>query len=163
MLHRKMLVAVAVAAAVSAGPAAAQTEPSVTATGTGQARVVPKNRHNNASIVAAYEAARRKAVSGALKDARAYAQLYAQQTGLTLGAIISVTDASNANGPGGFQFFGPFGPNQFCGTLQIGKVRVVKGKKKVTMRREHRCFVPEYAFSTLSVTYAATPTPATSG
>ncbi|MGA9857863.1 MAG: SIMPL domain-containing protein, partial [Solirubrobacteraceae bacterium] len=80
----------------------------MTATGTGQARVSPKNRHDNASIVAAYDAARHAAIAGAISQAHEYALDYAKAVGLTLGPVSSVSDAqSNFYGPG--QFFGPFG------------------------------------------------------
>lgn len=68
--------------------------------------------------------------------------------------------AARAVSPTGFYgpgpFFGPFGPGQFCGTLhqpifkRVGNRRTVVGTRKV-----HRCFVPAYADTTLTLTYAA--------
>lgn len=151
-----LLVGACLAGAVAAGPAAAATGDTVTATGTGQARVSPANRHSNASIAAAYDAARRAAIAGAITDAHRNALAYAKALGLTLGAPESISDASpNAPyGPG--QFFGPFGPGQFCGTVRQPVFKRVGNKRKlVRTRKVHRCFVPREAYTTLSVTYAA--------
>jgi hypothetical protein len=143
---------------VAVAPAAAAVQPStVTATGTSQRVVHPQNRNNNASIVTAFDAARRASIGGALKQAHEYALDYAKAVGLTLGSVLSVSDAQNNPFYGPGQFIGPFGPDQFCGTLHLpifkkgknGRRRVV-GTKKV-----HRCIVPHTASVTLTVTYAA--------
>jgi uncharacterized protein YggE len=143
----------AVAQPVQSQPAPGQTTPTVTATGTGQTRVLPKNRHSNASIAAAVNRARKASIGGALREAHEYAEDYAKAVGLTLGNVISVSDAQNGfYGPS--TLIGPFGPGQFCGTAQQPVGRPVKGKK-VTFKRVHRCFVPRFAFVTLTVTYGA--------
>lgn len=145
-----------VAALVIAAPAAA--DQSVTATGTAQVKVTPKNRHNEASIEAAVEAAHKAGISGALSEAHEYALEYAQATALTLGSVLSVTDAQ-ANGPGyyGFGFFGPFGPNQFCGKIAQPVFKVVNGKRKLKrVKRVYTCFVPPFEAVSLTVTYSAT-------
>src|SRR5436853_274568 len=81
-------------ALVAAPVAAAQTQTqTVTATGTSLRKVHPANRHNNASIVSAYDAARRAAIGGALRQAHEYAVQYARAVGLTLGSVLSVSDA----------------------------------------------------------------------
>jgi hypothetical protein len=77
---------------------------------------------------------------------------------MTLGAVLSVSDVQNSpfSGPGPF-FFGPFGPDQFCGTLRqpIFK-KGTNGKRKVVgTRKVHRCIVPSAASVTLTVTYLA--------
>lgn len=153
-----ILVALAAALAV-APPAAADQAKSVTATGTGQAKVTPKNRNSNASIQAAVDAAHTAGISGALAEAHEYALDYARATGLTLGSVISVTDASNGGGfygPGPF-FYGPFGPNQYCGEEPRPVFKTVDGKRKVVrVKRVHTCIVPPFEFVTLSVTFAAT-------
>jgi uncharacterized protein YggE len=149
-------------ALVAAPVAAAQTQPqtqaqTVTATGTSLRKVHPANRHNNASIVSAYDAARRAAIGGALREAHEYAVQYAKAVGLTLGSVLSVSDAQNGfYGPG--PFFGPFGPNQFCGTLRQPIFKKGKnGKRKVVgTKKVHRCIVPQFANETLTVTYSAT-------
>ncbi len=143
---------------LAAAPAAAAAPDTVTATGTGQSAVHPKNRHNNTSIASAYDAARQAAIGGALKDAHRYALAYAKGVGLTLGPVQSVSDAQNTvfYGPG--QFVGPFGPNQFCGTLRQAILKKEKnGRRKVVgTKKVHRCIVPRFAFVTLTVTYSAT-------
>jgi hypothetical protein len=142
---------------VAVAPAAAAQTSTVTATGTSQSVVHPRDRHNNNSIVAAFDAARQASIAGALKQAHEYALDYATAVGLTLGSVVSVSDAQNFPFYGPGQFIGPFGPNQFCGTLRQpifkkgknGRRRVV-GTKKV-----HRCIVPRNASVTLTVTYSA--------
>ena len=124
--------------AVAGAPAAAAQSSSVTATGTNQSVVHPRDRDNNASIVTAYDAARQAAIGGALKQAHEYALAYAKAVGLTLGPVVSVSDAQNSvfYGPG--QFIGPFGPDQFCGTLRQPIFKKGKnGRRKVWAPR--RC------------------------
>ena len=160
MSLRVPLSATAIAAVfVAATPAVAQssqTQGTVTATGTGQAAVHPANRHSNASIAAAVDAARRAAIKGAMNEAREYATDYANAAGLTLGSVISVSDQQSNGfyGFGGPGFFGPFGPNQFCGTIQRPIGKVVRGTKP-RFKKVHRCFVPPFAYTTLTVTYSA--------
>jgi len=144
--------------APAAAAAPAQAGSTVTATGTGQHAVHPRNPKSNASIAAAYEAARQAAIGGAVKEAHKYALAYAKGVGLTLGPVQSVTDVQSGfyYGPGEFQ--GPFGPDQFCGTLREPILKKEKhGRRKVVgTRKIHRCFVPRSAFVSLTVTYAAT-------
>ena len=125
--------------------------------------VVPTDRHSNASIAAAVAKAQKAAVPGALAAAKASALLYAQYAGLTLGAVTSVSDAQNVNGPyfggpfGPGGPIGPFGPGKYCGTQRrpVFK-RVGKRQKLVRVTKRHVCFVPGYATTTLTVTYSAT-------
>jgi hypothetical protein len=138
-------------------PASADQPKSVTATGAAQEKVTPKDRHSNASISAAVDAARAKGIASAFNEAHEYALRYARAAGLTLGAIVSVSDSQNNGfgyyGPG---FFGPFGPNQFCGTVAQPRFKVVAGKRKrVGVKHVHRCFVPPFEATTLTVTYSA--------
>ena len=160
-MRPRMLVAlVAGCTVLAAAPAAAVAAASgtVTATGTGERAVHPKNRHDNASIVSAYDAARHAAIGGALKDAHTNALAYAKGVGLTLGSVVSVSDAENSvfYGPG--EFVGPFGPNQFCGTLRRAILKKQKnGRRKVVgTKKVHRCIVPSFASVSLTVTYSAT-------
>jgi hypothetical protein len=137
-----------------AQPATSSTAQTITATGTAQTRVRPKDRKSDASIAAAVEKAHKASIAGALKQAREYAALYAKAVGMTLGNVISVSDAQNSfYGPGPF-FLGPFGPGRFCGTVTRIVGRPVKGQKP-KLKRVHRCFVPAFASATLTVTYAA--------
>jgi uncharacterized protein YggE len=131
---------------------------SITASGTGESRVLPKDRNNNASIVAAYDAAKRASVGGAVAEAHEYAALYANSVGLTLGAVTSVSDQPSPffgyGGPGNAG--GYFGPGQFCGTIrQPIVVRTGHRFKIKGFKVRHRCFVPRFAYTTLSVTYSA--------
>jgi hypothetical protein len=156
MRYKRFVVALTVAAGlVSAGPAVAASTGTVTATGTGQTNVIPSNRHSNASIAAAVNAARLAAIKGAFSEAREYAQQYAAAGGLTLGAVLSVTDAQNGGfGPGAF--YGPFGPNQYCGQVQQPVFKQVHGHRHRTgFKSVRRCIVPPFAFVTISVTYSA--------
>lgn len=158
MSGRAVLAAAAAASLLAASPALGDTEgKTVTATGTGQVRVKPKDRHSNASIVAAFDAARKAAIGGALSDAHEYALAYAHGVGLTLGGVISVSDAQTNGfygpfGPG--TYFGPFGPNKFCGRTRQLLGRPAPGVKP-TFKRVYRCFVPPFASTTLTVTYSA--------
>ena len=128
----------------------------ITATGIGQTRVMPKDRHSNASIAAAVERAHRASIAGALKQAHKYATAYAKAVGLKLGSVVSVSDAQSAfYGPGSFSI-GPFGPGQFCGTLRQPVGRPVKGQRP-KFKKVHRCIVPRFALATLTITYSATP------
>ena len=157
MSRVSVVVASLVAALAIAAPAAA--DQSVIATGTAQVKVTPKNRNSESSIQAAVDAAHKAGIAGALKEAREYASQYAQASGLTLGSVVSVSDAL-ANGPGyygGFGFFGPFGPNQFCGDFRRPVFKVVGGKRTVKgSKRVHTCFVPPFEAVSLTVTYSAT-------
>ncbi len=144
---------------LSAAPAvAAPAGASITATGTGQVRVRPADRHNNASIAAAYQAARRTSIVRALTDARQYARDYARHAGLTLGRVLSISDQQSGGGfygPGP-AFFGPFGPGQFCGTLRQPIFKhVMHGRKLIGFKKVHRCIVPPFVFTTLTITYSA--------
>jgi hypothetical protein len=169
MLRGTLATAAVVAAsgAVLAAPAlaaraAAATSSSVTATGSSQTKVKPKDRHSNASIVAAVNAAQKAGVKPAIADAREYAEIYAKAAGLTLGSIIAVSDnvANSGYGVATSAVFGPFGPNKYCGTIDIGGVRIVKRngklvKKIIKPRKVHRCFVPSSITTTLAVTWSA--------
>ena len=157
-MRRGVLGAAVIALLISTTPAVAQPATSssaqtITATGTSQMRVVPKDRTSNASIAAAVDRAHKASIAGALKEAHEYAVLYAKAVGMKLGAVISVSDAQNGfYGPG--VFFGPFGPDQYCGTIRQPVGRPAKGQKPV-FKKVHRCFVPPFASATLTVTYAA--------
>lgn len=158
-MRRGVLGAVVIAILLGTTPAIAQpatnsTAQTITATGTAQTRVVPKNRHSNASIAAAVEKAHKASIAGALRQAHEYAVLYAKAVGMTLGAVISVSDAqSGFYGPGPFDI-GPFGPGRFCGTFTRIVGRPVKGQKP-KLKRVHRCVVPPFASVSITVTYAA--------
>ncbi len=150
--------AVCVVVLFSAAPAVAAQPGTVTATGTGQTRVLPKDRHSNSSIVAAFEVARKASIKGAIGDAHDYALDYARAAGLKLGPVVSVSDQTSSGyyAPGVGSFIGPFGPDQFCGIERRAIFKQVNGKKKVVgTKKVHRCIVPRFAYTTLAVTYFA--------
>jgi uncharacterized protein YggE len=158
-MRRGVLGAAVIALLLGTAPAGAQSATTssgdtITATGTAQMRVLPKNRHSNASIAAAVERAHKASIAGALEQAHEYAVDYAKATGLTLGSVISVSDAQTGfYGPGPLGI-GPFGPGQFCGDVRQLASRPVKGQRP-KFKTVHRCIVPRFAAATLIVTYSA--------
>src|SRR2546421_6694949 len=104
MRGRVVLVSTMAAAVLAATPAMAHKSPRhsqssrVTATGTGEARVLPKDRQSNASIVAAVDVAHELAIQRGFRKAREYARGYAKLAGLTLGRVLSVTDVQPTPG-----------------------------------------------------------------
>jgi uncharacterized protein YggE len=158
MSRRSLWLAPMLAMLLAAAPAVADQSKSVTATGTGTVKVTPTNRQSNASIKAAVEAARKTAIKPAIDNAREHALLYAQAAGLALGPVISVSDVqSNGFAYYGGPFFGPFGPDQYCGFIRRTTVKIVAGKKKIVPgKRVRRCFVPAFESTTLTITYSAT-------
>jgi hypothetical protein len=147
------------AAAVTATPALAA-DNTITALGTGQAKVTPAHPKRNASIVKAVDRAYARAVPKAIADAREDAERIASSSGLTLGAIQSVDENINTGGgyyPGGPDI-SPFGQDQYCGKIRRRVHRRDNaGNLHTVIRSQRRCFVPEFAYSTLAVTFAATP------
>ncbi len=166
-MSRRWLLGVMILAALAlAAPAAADSGMSVTATGTGSVRVVPHNRQSDASIGAAFAAARRASVPAAIAQAHVLALRYAQAASLTLGSIVAVSDAQNQNSPffsyGPGPSFGPFGPGRFCHVFPAHtQTRIGPGntKKVVKVKRHRTCFVPPFGSTTLTVTYTATAAP----
>jgi hypothetical protein len=145
--------------AVTAAPALAA-DNTITALGTGQAKVKPAHPKRNASIVKAVDRAYARAVPKAITDAREDAERIARSSGLSLGAIQSVDE--NVNTGGGYFAGGPnlspFGQDQYCGKIRRRVHRRDNaGNLHTVVRSQRRCFVPEFAYSTLAVTFAATP------
>ena len=93
-MSTRLLVLVGVVGALTgAAPAVAAPAGSVTATGIKLVKVRPADRQSSSSIAAAVNAAEKAGISGALASARGNAVRYAQAAGLTLGTIISISDA----------------------------------------------------------------------
>jgi Protein of unknown function (DUF541) len=154
---RCLLVASSIAVLLPASAAAQQPARTVEATGVASAKVqAPKDRTHEAPIRAAVEAAEKKAVPLAMADARSKAALLAQLSGLTLGAVVSVSDTNPS--PYGPFFYGTFGPDRFCGTIRTTVFKRGKDGKRhrVGTRTRHTCRVPSTVTSTLTVTFAAT-------
>lgn len=157
MSGRGVVGAAVAVALMAASPAVAQSaHKSVTATGVGQARVHPKNRHQNSSIVAAVARARKVAIRRAVRNAHSTGLLYAKAAGLTLGGPLSISDqqANGFYGPGGPSDLGPFGPNRYCGRTKTIIGKYVPGTRP-KFKTVHRCIVPRFAYTTLTVTYSA--------
>jgi hypothetical protein len=161
--RRRCLVASAAICVLCASTAHAQApapERTVAAQGVASVKVVaPKDRTHEGPIRAAVEAAEAKALPHAMADAREKATALARLSGLTLGAIVSVSDAQTSPyGPFGYGFYGTFGPDRFCGTVRTAVFRTDKttGKRKrVGFRTRHTCRVPPIVTSSLTVTFAA--------
>ena len=159
--RRRCLVASAAICVLSASTADAQTpapERTVAAQGRGQReggraqgprarRPDPRRRRG------------RRGQGAAARDGRRAREGHelARLSGLTLGAIVSVSDAQvSPYGP--FGFYGTFGPDRFCGTVRTAVIRTDKktGKRKrVGFRARHTCRVPATVTSSLTVTFAA--------
>jgi hypothetical protein len=161
--RRRCLVAPVAICALSASTAQAQTpapERTVAAQGLASVKVVaPSDRKHEAPIRAAVEAAEAKALPRAIAAAREKAGELARLSGLTLGAIVSISDAQAAPFGPFFGFYGTFGPDRFCGTVRTGVFRTDKrtGKRKrVGTRSRHTCRVPATVTSAVTVTFAAT-------
>jgi len=156
---RCLLVASSIVALLPASAAAQQPAGrTVAATGVASVKVnAPSDRTHEAAIRAAVEAAEAKALPRALADARAKAADLAKLSGLTLGGIESISDAT-ASPYGPFGFYGTFGPDRFCGTLRTSVFKRGKDGKRhrVGSRTRHTCRVPPTVTSTLTVTFAAT-------
>jgi len=161
--RRRCLVASAAICVVCASTAQAQApapERTVTAQGVASVKVVaPKDRTHEGPIRAAVEAAEAKALPRAMAAAREKATALARLSGLTLGAIVSVSDAQTSPyGPFGYGFYGTFGPDRFCGTVRTSVFKTDKttGKRRrVGTRTHHACRVPAIITSALTVTFAA--------
>jgi hypothetical protein len=161
---RLTLVGALLCGALAAGAGAsatAQTAPagkSVTALGVGQIKVKPKNRHKNAAIVAAVEAAEAKAVPQALEAARDRARALAKASELRLGAIESVQETPPSPfGPGYGGYPAPFGKDRYCGTERRPRFRRTStGRRRVVgFRNAHVCRPPPYVVVNLTVTFSA--------
>ena len=116
------------AVANAQAPAPTTQQRTLVAVGTGTIKVTPKDRNDNASIVAAVKDANDKALPAALTDARTQATQLAAAAGVTLGPVISL---SNSGTSAAGVFYGPyygvdgsFGPEQ---VLRDGQDALVDG------------------------------------
>lgn len=140
-------------------PATAAADQTITALGTGQAKVIPTNRHKSASIQRAVDKAYARAVPRAIADAREDAAQLAKASGLTLGPIQSVDE--NVNNGGAYYYgppasIAPFPSGRYCGKVTRRVHRRDAAGRLHTVRRTRRiCFVPQFASTTLAVTFAA--------
>jgi hypothetical protein len=150
----------AVANAQTPAPAPTAQQRTLIAVGTGTIKVAPKDRNDNASIVAAVKAADGKALPAALKDASTQATALAAAAGVTLGPLVSLSNsASNGNGVfygGYYPVYGSFGPNRFCGTVRTRSSSVdSRGVRHYGRAKSHRvCRVPSVIQRSVQLTYA---------
>jgi uncharacterized protein YggE len=158
---RPFAIAVLLTTLALTAPAVAAADQTITALGTGQAKVKPANRNKNASILRAVEKAYARAVPRAIAHAREDALEIAAASGLKLGPIQSVDANVNSGGPyyyapGGI--IDPFGPGQYCGKIRRRvHRRDAAGRLHTVTRIRRRCIVPEFATTSLAVTFEATP------
>jgi hypothetical protein len=154
----RWVIAVVVLALLPLSTAHAQA-PARTVAAQGAASVkvkAPSDKKHEAPIRAAVEAAEAKALPRAIDAARAHAADLARLSGLTLGAIVSVSDApASPYGPF-FGFYGTFGPDRFCGTIRTSVVKRDKSgkRRRVGSRARHICRVPPTVTSNVTVTFA---------
>jgi uncharacterized protein YggE len=137
----------------------AQAPHTVVAAGTGSVKPAPNNRQDNASIVAAVEKASAKALPLAVADARSQAQELAAATGVTLGALVAVSNTSVTSafyGPIYYGTLGTFGPGKFCGNVRSRTSTIdANGKRHYgKFRTRHVCRVPATVQRTVSLTFA---------
>jgi Protein of unknown function (DUF541) len=160
MCRSRCLLVVSTVAVLLPATAHAQTpgpDRTIQATGVASVKVkAPSDRTHEAPIRAAVEAAEEKALPRAVAEARSKATDLAKLSGLTLGAIVSISDTGSS--PYGPFFYGTFGPDRFCGTIRTSVFKRGKDGKRhrVGTRTRHTCRVPPTVTSTISVTFAAT-------
>ena len=151
------LVTVAFALLATAPAAHAQTPSTLSATGLAQADVKPENRNSETSIRAAVKAARGQALPLAIADGKRRAQELATAAGVTLGALVALSDSGGQNG----YYYGPyvngtFGYDKYCGQVANTKTVTRNGRRvRVRVKGTHRvCRVPREVFATTTVTFA---------
>jgi uncharacterized protein YggE len=129
------------------------------AAGTGSVKPAPKDRNDNASIVAAVAKASAKALPLAVADARSQARELATATGVTLGGLVAVSNTSVTSGfygPIYYGTLGTFGPGKFCGDIRTRTSTVdANGKRHFgKFHTRHVCRVPATIQRTVSLTFA---------
>jgi uncharacterized protein YggE len=146
------------AVANAQAPAAAPSQRTIVANGDALAKVTPKDKNANASIVAAVADAEAKALPLAYKDAQQEAAALAQVAGVTLGTLLGVSNAAPST-----PYFGPygttngtFGPDQYCGNIRTRTAKIDKnGKRHAGQLRTRRvCRFPSSITRTVQLTYA---------
>ncbi len=151
---RRLIALAAVMLAFPAAASAQTTPPTLTATGTASAVPDPANPRSEPSIRTAVEAAEASALPRAVADARAHATALAAAAGLTMGALISISDT--AANP--YPFYGPLGtfPNgRYCGRVRRTRTVVRDGvRRRVSAGTRRVCRVPPQVVSSVQLTYA---------
>jgi Protein of unknown function (DUF541) len=153
-------IACAAALCLAAAPAAQAQDRTIVAGGTGQVTVTPKDRKSDNSIAAAVKKAYDAALPKAIADAREEAGELATAAGVTLGALVTVSNVPAQPFYGGFFGGGPqlgtFGPGKFCGTVRRAIIRTTKsGRRRVVgTRSRHTCRVPSTITRNVTLTFA---------
>ncbi|HWI73747.1 MAG TPA: SIMPL domain-containing protein [Baekduia sp.] len=151
-------VAGCLAAVANAQTPVAAPQRTIVADGDAIAKVTPKDKKSNASIVAAIAKAEKEALPRAYKDAQEEAAGLAQVAGVTLGTLLTIS-----NEPPTSPYFGPygattgtFGPDLYCGNIRTRSVKIDKnGKRHYGKFRTHRtCRFPSTLSRTVELTYA---------
>jgi hypothetical protein len=152
--------AAVLSAAVLAAPAGAQAPlaptRTIVAVGASSASVSPADRKSNPSIKAAVDAAAKQALPEAITEGRDEAGELAAAAGVTLGELVTISNAPlSPYGPFSYSL-GPFGPGQFCGDRTVAVVRRdAQGRRRVVGRRKrHVCIVPPRVTQQVTLTYA---------
>ena len=162
LLKSLSICALPLAVVAAAGPAASAQAPATTPTrtvvsvGTASAAVTPQDRNSNASIQKAVEDAQAAALPDAVREGRDYAAKLAAAAGLTLGELVSISNAPSAPyGPFAYSL-GPFGPGRYCGNRRQPIVkRDAQGRRKVVGHRTRRlCVVPPRVTQQVTLTFA---------
>jgi uncharacterized protein YggE len=146
------------AAVASAQAPAAAPQRTIVADGNAIAKVTPKDKNSNASIVAAVAAAEQRALPLAYQDAQKQATNLAHVAGVTLGTLLTVSNEAPTS-----PYFGPFGstggtfgPDAYCGNIRTRSSKIGKdGKRHYGTFRTHRvCRFPSTIGRTVELTYA---------
>jgi uncharacterized protein YggE len=162
LLPRAALAGAALALAAAA-PASAQLPVpvpgrTIVSTGAGSVKPVPQDRNDNASIAAAVKAAYAAALPKAVAEARDDAADLASAAGVTLGELVSVSNAPAQPFYGPFfgGEIGTFGPGRFCGNVRTPIVKRDKlGRRHVIrFRTRHTCRVPGTITRSVTLTFA---------
>ena len=161
------ILAAVAAATLLAAPAATAQAPAptpartITAIAAGRVTVDRDVAKNSKAIQAAVDAARDKAIPVAIRNAREEAQRIATASGLTLGAVVSVSEPQPSpffGGPVGAAYGaeGSFGPGKFCGTIRTPiRRRTASGRlQTVGTRSRFGCRIPPEVTQIVSATFA---------
>ena len=154
------LAAGALLGAALPAPASAQlpvAQRTIVAVGSGSAKPTPADRNSNDSIRPAIEAAEDQALPAAIAQAREYAQKLAAGAGVSLGELLTVSNASSNPYFGGFGFgLAPFGPDRFCGNRRQTVIRRdASGRRRAVGHRTRRvCVVPSQIVQQVTLTFA---------
>jgi hypothetical protein len=150
----RLIAAAVIVLAFPSAVSAQATPPTLTATGAASAVPEPENRRSETSIRAAVEAAEASALPRAVADARAHATALAPAAGLTLGALVSISDTPTTP----YFSYGPLGtfPNgRYCGQVRRTRTVVRNGvRRRVSAGTRRLCRVPPQVVSSVQLTYA---------